>query len=253
MEEARGLIDFAQLRTACSSCSLQELCLPVGIHRDEVERLDAIVRRRRPRERGAHVFHLGDAFGALYAIRSGSVKTYALTEDGGEQITGFHMPGEIIGLDAIAAGHHPVAARALETTSLCEIPFPRLEELALKVPGLSRQLLRIMSRELHADEGLLTLLGKRSAEERLAALLLSLSTRLERRGFSAREFHLSMSRNDIGNYLGLAVETVSRLFTRFQQHGLISVQGKRVCIEEPGGLRALAGVAGADDLSRCQR
>lgn len=237
------VVSLASIKQACAGCSLQQLCLPVGISHADLDQLEVIVQRRRPLPRGKHVFHLGDRFTALYAIRTGSVKTYTLTEDGGEQVTGFHLPGEIIGLDAINGETHPCAAKTLETTALCELPFERLEELANQVPGLGRQLLRIMSREISADSELLTLLGKKSAEERLAALLLSLSARFRERGLSAQEFMLSMSRNDIGNYLGLAVETVSRLFTRFQQQGLIAVQHKHVRLLDIDQIHDIAGIA----------
>ena len=234
-------LDLAMLRLACQNCSLHELCLPVGIGLDDVGRLDQIIKRKRPLARADHIFRLGDEFRSVYAIRAGSVKTYTMTETGGEQIIGFYLPGEIIGLDAIHNGAHPSSARTLETTSICEIPFAQLEDLAVAIPSLGRQLVRIMSREIHSDDELLTLLGKKSTEERLASLLMSLSLRLQQRGFSAREFHLSMSRNDIGNYLGLAVETVSRLFTRFQQIGLITVNNKHVRIEDLAALREIAG------------
>lgn len=240
--DSRKVIDIALVKQVCSNCNLHQLCLPMGIDMEDVERLDTIVKRRRPLPRGGYVFHLGDEFIALYAIRSGSVKTYTITEDGSEQITGFHLPGEIIGLDAINTSRHPCGARALETTSICEMPFNRLEELATTVPGVGRQLLRVMSREINAENELLTLLGKKSAEERLAALLLSLSMRYKARGFSSREYHLSMSRHDIGNYLGLAVETVSRLFTRFQQQGLIHVRNKYIQLIEIEQLQQLAGM-----------
>ncbi|MEE4378397.1 MAG: fumarate/nitrate reduction transcriptional regulator Fnr [Candidatus Competibacteraceae bacterium] len=239
----RNVIDIALVKQACGNCNLHQLCLPMGVELEDVDRLDTIVKRRRPLPRGSYVFHLGDDFHSLYAIRSGSVKTYTITEDGSEQITGFHLPGELIGLDAINTSRHPCGARSLETTSICEIPFSRLEELSIAVPGLGRQLLRVMSREIHADGELLTLLGKKSAEERLAALLLSLSMRFQARGFSPREFHLSMSRHDIGNYLGLAVETVSRLFTRFQQQGLIEVRNKYIQLKEMEQLQTLAGLS----------
>jgi CRP/FNR family transcriptional regulator len=240
-----NVIDIASVKQACSGCNLRQLCLPLGIPSQDVELLDALIKRRRPLARGRHVFRLGDEFRSLYAIRSGSVKTYTITEDGGEQVTGFHLPGEIIGLDAINSNQHPCAAKALETTSICELPFNRLEELAAQIPGLGRQLLRIMSREIQGDEELLMLLGKKSAEERLASLLMSLSRRYKERGFSSREFHLSMSRNDIGNYLGLAVETVSRLFTRFQQQGFIEVRYKYIRLQQIDALQALAGACGA--------
>ena len=246
------IIDIAAIKQACSGCNLHQLCLPVGIGSNDVQRLEAIVKRHRPLSRGRHVFYPGDEFLTLYAIRSGSIKTYTITEDGREQITGFHLPGEIIGLDAINSTQHPCGAKALETTSVCDIPFNRLEDLAVLVPGLGRQLLRIMSREILTDEELLTLLGKKSAEERLASLLINLSTRFQQRGFSPREFHLSMSRNDIGNYLGLAVETVSRLFTRFQQQGWIEVRHKYIRLQNMEQLREMAGFKGSNDAHREQ-
>ena len=238
------VIDIAQIKVACSRCSVRQLCLPVGITNADMERLDLIVKHRRPMNRGSHVFRQGDAFYALYAIRSGFIKTYVITEDGSEQITGFHLPGEIIGLDAIDNEQHLCAAKVLETTSLCEIPFHRLEGITASVPGLGRRLIRLMSRELQADNDLLTLLGKKSAEARLATLLLSLSARFKRRGFSSREFYLSMSRNDIGNYLGLAVETVSRTFSRFQQQGIVSVQRKDIRLQDMQQLKIIAGISG---------
>jgi len=244
------VVDLQQVKVACRSCTLHELCLPLGIEGEELERLDRIIRRRRPLRRGDYLFRRGDAFRALYAVRSGAVKTYTLDEAGREQVTGFHLPGELVGLDAIGEGRHPLAARALERTSVCEIPFERLEPLTAEIPGLRRQLLRLMSRELVEDEAHLALLGQRDAEGRLAAFLLSLSRRYARRGFSAEEFRLPMSRTDLASYLGLAVETVSRLFTRFQAEGLLEAERKQVRLLDPEGLQALA--AGSARAS-CQR
>ncbi|MDH4133849.1 MAG: helix-turn-helix domain-containing protein, partial [Gammaproteobacteria bacterium] len=164
-----------------------------------------------------------------------------LTEDGREMITGFFLPGEIVGLDAIDNGMHPCAARALEITSLCEIPFDEFESIGERLPALSRQLVRVMSREMHHDQLLLMLLGKRTAEERLAAFLLSLSLRFGQRGYSSTEFNLSMSRNDIGNYLGLAVETVSRLFSRLQDEGVLAARGRNIRLADLTRLETLAG------------
>jgi CRP/FNR family transcriptional regulator, anaerobic regulatory protein len=234
------IVKIDAIKVACKDCNLFQLCLPVGIDARELEELDSIIKRRRPVKRGEHLFHVNDPFQAIYAVRSGSIKTYTPTEDGHEQVTGFHLPGELLGLDAINLLHHPCAAKALETTSICEIPFDRLEELSMHLPSLQHQLLKIMSKEILHDQSLLMLLGKKSAEERLAALLLSLSNRYQQRGFSPTDFHLSMSRNDIGNYLGLAVETVSRLFTRFQDEDLLSVQRKHICILDLPRLRSIA-------------
>lgn len=236
-----NIIDLSKAKVACKDCSLFELCLPVGISETDLERLDKIIKRRRPVKRGEHLFHVGDPFQAIYAVRSGSIKTYAPTEDGHEQVTGFHLPGELLGLDAINGERHPCAAKALETSSVCEIPFESLEGLSVEIPTLQHQLLKVMSREISFDQSLLMLLGKKNAEERLAAMLISLSTRYQQRGFSSVEFNLSMSRNDIGNYLGLAVETVSRLFTRFQDEHILSVQRKYIRILDLERLGRLAG------------
>jgi CRP/FNR family transcriptional regulator len=232
---------LSQASLSCEDCSLHRLCLPIGISAEDMERLDRIIKRKRPLARGEHLFRIGDRFRAIYAVRSGSVKTYTLTDNGSEQVTGFHLPGELVGLDAISPERHQCAARALETSSVCEIPFDRLEDLTVKIPALHHQLLRVMSQEILDEQGMLLLLGKKTAEERLAALLLSLSGRYHERGFSANEFRLSMSRNDIGNYLGLAVETVSRMFTRFQNEGILSVQRKNVRLLDVPRLKIMAG------------
>lgn len=241
-------VNLDQIKVACKDCNLFQLCLPVGIDEKELEELDNIIKRRRPLKRGDHLFQVGSPFQSIYAVRSGSIKTYTPTEDGYEQVTGFHLPGELLGLDAINLEHHPCAAKALETTSLCEIPFNRLEELSTHLPSLQHQMLKIMSKEILHDHSLLMLLGKKSAEERLAALLLSLSNRYQQRGFSPTDFYLSMSRNDIGNYLGLAVETVSRLFSRFQEEGVLDVQRKHVCITDLVQLRRIANTKGTEQL-----
>lgn len=231
---------LTSMRVACESCSLHQLCLPLELSADDVEELDRIIKRRRPLQRGECLFQAGDSFTAIYAIRSGSLKTFTTTDDGQEQVTGFHLPSELVGLDAITTDTHNCTARALETTSVCEIPYTRLQELGAKIPGLQRQLLRIMSKEILEDQNLMIWLAKKTAEERLASLLLRMSKQFSDRHFSAREFNLSMSRTDIANYLGLAVETVSRLFSRFQSDGLLSVDRKHVVIEDMDGLQRMA-------------
>ncbi|MCO6412857.1 MAG: fumarate/nitrate reduction transcriptional regulator Fnr [Thiogranum sp.] len=222
------VVSLKEIKVACQACSLNEICLPVGMGETDLDRLDSIIDRKRPLARNDHLFRIGDPFQCLYAVRSGSLKTYATSEDGQEQVMGFHLPGELVGLDAIADGRHPLAAKALETTSLCEIPFADLEALSRQLPSLQHQLLRVMSQEIRADEQNMVTLGQKSAEERLASFLISLSSRFRRRGFSENQFNLSMSRSDIGNYLGLALETVSRLFTRFQNEGLLRVDRKHI-------------------------
>ena len=234
-------LDMAAVKVACANCNLHNLCLPLGIDIQDIARLDDSSNRKRPLARGEFLFQAGAPFHAIYAIRSGSVKTFTATEDGQEQVTGFHLPGELVGLDAISSDTHNCSARALETTSVCEIPYAQLEDLSTRVPSLQRQLLRVMSREILQDDHMMMLLGRKAADERLAAMLMSISNRFKQRGFSPREFHLSMSRNDIGNYLGLAVETVSRLFTRFQEEGILETERKHVRILDLARLSALAG------------
>jgi CRP/FNR family transcriptional regulator len=225
-----------QSKIACGNCSLFRLCLPVGIGEPDLELLDRIVQRRRPAPRGQFLFRVGDPFHSFYAVRSGSVKTYILLEDGSERVTGFHLPGELVGLDGLGSGYHQCAAVTLETVSVCEVPFDHFEQLWREVPGLPRQMLRVMSNEIHNDQILLMQVGKKSGEERLAAFLLGLSLRFRQRGFSPTEFNLSMSRGDIGNYLGLAEETVCRLFTRFEEQGVLEVRKKHIRIRDIGKL-----------------
>ena len=235
------VVSLKDIKIACQECSLNEICLPVGVDESDMERLDTIIDHRRPLSRGDHLFRTGNPFQSVYAVRSGSIKTYATSEDGHEQVMGFHLPGELVGLDAIASGAHPLSARALETTSVCEIPFADLQILSTQLPSLQYQLLRVMSQEIRDDEENMIILGQRSADERLAAFLISLSNRFHRRGFSTVQFNMSMSRSDIGNYLGLALETVSRLFTRFQNDGLLKVERKHIEILDRERLCQFAG------------
>ncbi|WP_096462445.1 fumarate/nitrate reduction transcriptional regulator Fnr [Sulfurifustis variabilis] len=234
--------EIARLKIQCKDCTLFQLCLPVGVGAADLELLDRIIKRRRMLPRGEHLFRVGDPFNAIYAVRSGSIKTYTMVEDGRVQVTGFHLPGELLGLDAINVDRHPCSARTLEATSVCEVPFDRFEELSRQVPALARQMFRIMSKEILHDHDMLTQLGRQSSEHRLAGFLVNLSERYGARGFSRREYNLSMSRTDIGNYLGLAEETVSRLFTRFQEQGLLQVTRKHVRITDLERLHSLAGL-----------
>lgn len=236
------------LTTACKTCSLHPLCLPLSLDDNEIDQLDNIIRRGRPIRKGEHLFHQGDKFSAVYAVRTGTLKTYTLTSDGEEQITGFHLASEIIGLNAYDLDEYPASAKALETTNVCEIPIDRLDELSGELPELRRQLMRMMGKELRADERMMLLLSKKTAEERLSSFLLSLSQRFARRGFSGTTFRLTMSRADMANYLGLAVETVSRVFTRFQKQGLIDLLGnaKEINITDMDGLTKAAALTAGE-------
>lgn len=226
---------------SCQSCAVYRLCVPLGLDAADMSLLERVVRRKYIYRRGEFLFRSGQRFDYVYAIRSGSAKTFLTTEDGRVQITGLHISGELLGLGAIEPERYTCEATALETTSVCKVAVERLEEVAMQVPAIHRHMLRIMSSQITHDEQLMLLLGKRTAEERLAAFLLGLSRRLAKRNFSATQFNLSMSRGDIGNYLGLAEETVCRLFARFQEQGLITVRHRRVELNDLERLHALVG------------
>ena len=225
----------------CKDCSLAALCLPLSLDMQDLDALDNIVKRSRPLKKGEFLFRQGDTFASVYAVRSGSLKTFSVTDCGEEQITGFHLPSEFVGLSGMDTELYPVSAIALETTSICEIPFDRLDELSASLPQLRRQLMRIMSREIRDDQQMMMLLSKKTADERIATFLVNLSARFRARGYSPQQFRLAMSRNEIGNYLGLAVETVSRVFTRFQQSGLLAAEGKEINLINLIEICALAG------------
>lgn len=235
-----NVIDLKRLRAACTHCHVRELCLPVGLSEAEVGELDHVIERRQVLKPGEALFHQGQAFRHLYMVRSGAVKTFVIDAQGEERITGFHLTGELLGLDAIAGERHTCTAQALETSSVCDIPLTGLEGLARALPSLQHHLLRLMSSEIQRDEQAMALLGAASAEQRLAAFLLSFSCRYRERGLSPSVFRLSMPRRDMANYLGLALETVSRMMTRFQQRGVITVAGRDVTINDAAALRALA-------------
>jgi CRP/FNR family transcriptional regulator len=251
-KENAKVINIASIKAACKDCNLRELCLPLGLDEPDLTALDKVIRRRRTLRKGEQLYRLGDPLKSLYAVRSGTLKTTGLMEDGRVQVTGFHLAGELLGIDAINTDQHPCSAEALETSEVCEIPYNALEELAHQVPGLQHQLFRIMSREIVEDERLLMMLGRMNAEERLASCLLSFSRRHERLGVNGAAFKLSMSRQDLGDYLGLALETVSRLFSRFQEEGLIEVQGRHVHLRDSERLHAIAGGNG-NNRSHAQR
>jgi CRP/FNR family transcriptional regulator len=234
-------VSLEALRTHCADCGMRELCLPVGLTPADVEALDAIVRKRVRVRKGEALFRDGAAFSALFAVRVGSFKTTVETDDGRDQIAGYHLPGDVLGLDGVGNDRHSSEVVALENSEVCVIPFDQLESVARRVPSLQHNLHRILGREISADHRLLLLLGSMRAEERLAAFLLSLSERYARRGYSSTEFVLRMTRDEIGRYLGLKLETVSRLFSRFAAEGLIKVRGRSVQIVDIPMLRQLVG------------
>lgn len=227
-------------RTSCGNCRLNTICLPISFHIEDIERLNGIVQRGKPLQKGEHLYRANDKFDSVFAIRSGAVKAITISDNGEEQITGFYLPGEVVGMDGLADNVYTNSVIALETSSVCEIPFNRLEELSLQIPSLQRHFFQLMSREITQDQQVITLLSKGSAEARIATLLLSISARNNRRNLSANQFVLPMSRTDIGNFLGLTIETVSRIFTRLQKNNLIEVDKKEIVITDLDALRALA-------------
>ena len=227
------------LRAACSQCNLRELCLPLGLSDSELTQIDNMIGARKRVKRGAHLYSAGEPFTAIYAIRSGFFKTGVITEDGRDQVTGFQMAGEVMGMDGISNEQHTCDAVALEDSEVCTIPFAELERLSTEIRSLQHHIHKVMSREIVRDHGVMMLLGTMRAEERLAAFLLNLSQRFAARGYAANEFHLRMTREEIGSYLGLKLETVSRTLSRFQEEGLISVQQKHIQLLDVAGLKQL--------------
>jgi CRP/FNR family transcriptional regulator, anaerobic regulatory protein len=233
------------LKAACSSCGLRELCLPVGFNEAEMTQLDRLVAQRLSVKRGAPLYEAGKPFEALYAVRTGFFKTCTSSEDGREHVSGFQMAGELLGLDGISTDHHTCSAVALEDSQVCVIPYAQLESLSRDFSELQRQFHRIMGREIVRDHGVMMLLGSMRAEERLAAFLLNLAQRLKARGFSSTSLILRMTREEIGTYLGLKLETVSRCFSKFHDDGVLKVHQRQVQILDEAALQALVSGAAA--------
>jgi CRP/FNR family transcriptional regulator, anaerobic regulatory protein len=232
-------MNTTSIKVACSNCNLRELCMPLGLNASEMQRVDDVVATRRKVARGDNLFRNGDKFNALYAIRTGFFKTRISSEDGRDQVTGFQMAGEIIGLDGIVSDQHTCDAVALEDAEVCVMPFDRIEELSREITSLQRHVHKIMSREIVRENGVMLLLGSMRAEERLAAFLLNLVQRLHARGFSQSELVLRMTREEIGSYLGLKLETVSRTFSKFVEDGIVEVKQRHVRILNADALKLI--------------
>jgi CRP/FNR family transcriptional regulator len=234
--------EIAQCKTVCSTCNLRELCVPCcGLTRSEKDVAAGLVFHRSRVRRGECLYRAGDHFTSLYAVRDGFFKSVAVVENGRDQVTGFSMPGELLGIDGIGPERHTCNAIALEDSEVCAIPFAALQALAQRIPGLQRHFYKMMSREITREHGLILQLGSMNAEERLAMFLLDLSQRFAARGFSHAEFHLRMTREEIGSYLGLKLETVSRTFSRFQEEQLICVRQKFIRILNSASLERVMG------------
>jgi CRP/FNR family transcriptional regulator, anaerobic regulatory protein len=246
-----SVLDLIQLRRGCTYCSVRQLCLPGGIGAEELKRLDQIVQRRRPVARGERLFRLGDPLTAVFVARDGAFKSVSISEDGEEQVLGFHLPGELIGLDALGTGEHRCEGVALTAANVCEVPYDQLSLVAAQVPSLQQQLFRVIGQSVDRDQDHLGILVRRQANERIALFLHSLGERYRNVGQSDRLFQLPMSREDIARFLGLALETVSRGFTRLQDDGVIDVTGRRVQIVNVTELLRLAhGMESGDGKQR---
>ena len=229
----------------CSTCVLGQFCLPVGLSSDDINKIDTLVTERVRLKKGESLYRQGDELTAVYGIKFGTLKTEYALPDGREQITGFHLPGEMLGLDGIGENHYQSNAVALEDSEACVVRFSDFESLARQIPSLQHQFHKILSRELTQDQRHLLSLGSLRAEERLASFLLNLSDRLAVRGYSPTEYHLRMSREEIGSYLGIQLETVSRLFSRFTESGLIQIKQRHIKLIDMDGLIELAGKSSA--------
>jgi len=227
---------------SCASCRLNELCLPIALNKSEIHQLDEIVERNRPYKKGDHLYRQNDKFKSVFAVRSGSFKSYVVSDSGVGRVTGFFLPGEIIGMDGIASKHYANSTQALEHSSICEIPFSQLEKLSHQLPNLQHHFFAIMGNEIAKDQQVHTLLSSYTAEERTASFLLGLSSRYARVSLSPVRLLLPMTRGDIGEYLGLTVETVSRIFTALQRKKLIEVNNREIELLDIAELRNIIGV-----------
>ena len=228
-----------RIKTQCASCSLKELCLPVGLQSVDFEKLDGVIKQSRRLRKGDYLYHSGENFQSIYAVRTGFFKTLVSLSDGRDQVTGFFMSGELLGMDGIDNHAYTNNAVALEDSEVCELPFNRLDELAQFIPSLNLHFFRLMSREIIRDQNVMMMLGNMNAEERLSTFLINLSQRLAARGFAANDFVLRMSREEIGSYLGLKLETVSRTLSRLHHDGIVSVEHKHIRILQPQVLRQM--------------
>lgn len=235
----KACADKRHIKIACSNCNMREFCLPIGLDSNELGRLEKLVTKRPLVKRGTALFRSGDTFTSLYAVRSGFFKTSVGTEDGRSQVVGFHMTGEIMGLDGVASDAYTCDAIALEDSEVCALPFDHMENIARDIKGLQRHMHQIMSREIVREQSVMMLLASMRAEERLAAFLINLMQRLQSRGFSAHDVVLRMTREEIGSYLGLTLETVSRGFSKFADDGLITVNQRNVHIQDAEALKRI--------------
>lgn len=233
-------VTLQELKKNCSNCNLKELCMPVGLKPEELQRLDQLVSLRRKVAKGQYLFRTGEEFASLYAVKTGTFKTLVNNQDGSDQVIGFQMTGELLGLDGLGNGSHMCDSIALEDSEVCTIPYSRLDELAQEFHALQMHFHRIMSREIVKDQNAMLLLGSMRAEQRLSAFLMNLAERQKARGFSPRDMVLRMTREEIGSYLGMKIETVSRTLSKLQKEELIRIDQKNLSILNAQALQSLA-------------
>lgn len=241
--KVRNIVPIGQEKAShahCSACSLRDVCLPLGMNLPDMVRLDKIIGNRRRIARGNYLYRIDDPFASLYAVHFGHFKTRQLSAEGDEQVTGFQMAGELLGWDAISTDRHNSEAIALEDSEVCEIPFHRLEGLFGEMPGLLHHFHRLMSREITGKQSVMLLLGNMQAEQKMAAFLVNLSARYAARGYSPTHFLLRMSREDMGNFLGLTIESISRLLSKFKKLGLLQVDGRELRIVDLPAIKSIA-------------
>ena len=241
MRDASTVVALRASQPHCTVCTLRGLCLPAGLDEDAVDRLDAAIRVRLRVKRKETLYRPGDRFTALYAIRLGTFKTLVLAEDGLEQITGYHLAGDILGADGFGDERHTSQAVALEDSEICVLPFHVIDRMSASVPALRHNLYRLAARDLCRDHAMMLLLGSRTAESRLTLFLLDVAERYRARGYSGHEFVLRMTREEIASFLGLKLETVSRLFSSLQEQGLLQVQGRAIKLLDLATLRQIVG------------
>jgi CRP/FNR family transcriptional regulator len=238
------VVAFRDAGAHCASCGVRGLCIAHDLDAETVRELDALFGTHARVAKREVLYRAGSPFSALYAIRVGTFKTLTLAEDGREQITGYHMTGDVLGFDGLSEERHSCEAVALEDSEVCALPFEKLDELARAKPALRRNLFRLLSSDVSRGQDMMLLLGSMRSEERLASFLLNLARRFQRRGYSASEFALRMTREEIASYLGLTLETVSRLFSRLQSEGLIQVQGRAIKVLDVAALKRMVGLSG---------
>ena len=221
-------VDVAHFKSSCSDCHQREICMPANASSDLLNKIDELIVIKRHLKSGDILYHAGSIFQGLYAVKSGFIKIENQYPNGRLHINGFYMMGDIFGFDGIAKNEHIFSSIAIEDSEICLIPFDRIEHMGQEVERLKHHFFKLMSSEIYRNNTMMMLLGSMQAEERLAAFLLNLSKRLKFRGYSQNDLILRMTREEIGNYLGMKIETVSRIFTKFQEQGLLRVHLKNV-------------------------